>query len=117
MHRRSFLGALVGTFVVAVVSRLPWSPHGAVFRVIKVDPDGSGADYSGHLGAIVYNAERCCKNCSIIFAAWKPGEDVENGPAFCHDELTPVNAPARRIMAEAGAAYARGGAASFALAT
>jgi hypothetical protein len=97
MNRRNFLSATVTGITVYIVSRLPWHPHGAVFKVTWVDPECSGADYSGHLGHYVYNAKRCCRNCTMVFAAWAPGGDVENGPGFGHRELTPVNGPAKRI--------------------
>jgi len=100
MNRRSFLAAILAGIAAHVVSRLPWYPHGAVFKVTWVDPDCSGLDYSGHLGAYVYNAKACCLNCTMIFAAWKPGGDVDNGPCFGHRELTPVNRAARRIYDE-----------------
>ncbi len=100
MKRRTFLGALLTGALVALASRLPWMRYGAVFRVTQVDPDGSGMDYSGHEGSYVYNAQRCCKNCTLIFAAFAPGGDVDNGPEFCHGELTPINGAARRMMAE-----------------
>jgi hypothetical protein len=64
-----------------------------------VDPQGSGMEYSGHLGHFLYNAHRCCKNCQIIFAAWTPGGDNQNA-GFIDRELTPVNAEARRILAD-----------------
>ncbi len=98
MNRRSFLGAALSAAALYVVSRLPW--YGAVFRVARVDPSGSGMDYSGHLGKIVYNAERCCKNCQVIFAAWRPGGDVPNGPSFIDSELQAVNPAARRMLEE-----------------
>jgi len=118
MNRRSFLGAVVYGGFVWVASRLPGNRYGAVFRVVKIDPDGSGADYSGHLGAYVYNAQRCCPNCSVVFAAWTSGGDVEDGPSFAHGELSPVNGPAREIHATCQAAWDRAsmGRADFALA-
>ena len=100
MNRRGFLLATLYGATIWVVSRLPWYPHGAVFKVTYVDPDGSGMDYRNHLGAYVYNATRCCLNCTTIFAAWSPGGDVENGPSFCHRELTAVNPAAKRLMAD-----------------
>jgi hypothetical protein len=100
MNRRSFLTAALSAAALYVTSRLPWSPHGAVFRVVRVDPDGSGMEYSGHLGRVVYNAERCCKNCQVIFAAWRPGGDVANGPSFVDSELQAVSPAARRMLEE-----------------
>jgi len=118
MNRRGFLRAALSGVAIYVVSRLPWSKHGAVFRVTYVDKDGSGMDYSGHLGSYVYNATRCCKNCQIIFAAWKPGGDVDSGPSFIDHELTAVNPAAARILAEIRAAMQlrRGSTTDFALA-
>lgn len=100
LNRRGLLGAMLYGTAVYVVSWLPWCSHGAVFKVTWVDPDGSGMDYSGHLGLYVYNAKRCCQHCTIIFAAWTPGGEVDDGPCFGHRELTPVNPAAKRIMAE-----------------
>lgn len=98
MNRRSFLSTLVAGVLTWIVSRLPWEPHGAVFKVVKIDPDCSGAEMSGHLGMYVYNAKRCCKNCTIIFASFKPGGDISNGPFFGHSELEPVNNSAREMF-------------------
>jgi hypothetical protein len=99
MNRRTFLTTLSAAFAL-LVARLPWAPYGAVFRVTEIDEDGSGMELSGHLGSYVYNAKRCCKNCTTIFAVFKPGGDVDNGTQFCHGELTPVNAAARLVMDE-----------------
>ena len=119
MTRRGFLGALMSGALITIVSRLPWRPYGAVFKVTYVDPDGSGQDYAGLLGRYVYNAARCCQNCTIILAAFAPGGDVDNGPGFCHGALTPVNESARRMMVAVKArdALMRRGAAEFALAS
>ena len=117
MNRRGFLGAVLSGAAIYVVSRLPWNKYGAVFRVTRVDPDVSGAEYSGHLGSYVYNAERCCKNCEMIFAAFAPGGDVENGPGFVDTELTAVNPAARRILAEIQVSKRRYSSTEFALAT
>jgi hypothetical protein len=101
MTRRNVLGTLLYGVFLFVASQLFRNRYGAVFRVKYVDPNGSGQDYSGHLGAYVYNAERCCKNCQIIFAAFEPGGDVENGPGFyAPRELTPINREAKRLLAE-----------------
>lgn len=100
MNRRRFLLAFLSGLLVYAASRLPWSKSGAVFKVTYVDPDGSGMDYHSHLGSYVYNAKRCCKNCEMIFAAWEPGGDVDNGPGFVEGELTPVNNEAKRVVAE-----------------
>jgi len=66
----------------------------AQFRVVKIDPNGSGMDYSNHLGNLVDDAKRCCKNCTIIFAG-----DGEFGP-FTRQELEPLNDAARKIHLE-----------------
>jgi len=68
----------------------------AEFKVIKIDPEGSGLDYSGHLGLKITKAKRCCKNCTIIF-----GEDGghEIGP-FTRQELKPLNDAAKDIHNE-----------------
>jgi hypothetical protein len=100
MDRRNFLGVLLGGLSMYIASRLPWNNYGAVFKVIHVDPEGSGMDWSGHLGSYVYNAKRCCKNCTVIFAAFSPGGDVDNGPGFIGGELEPVNPAASRILAD-----------------
>lgn len=67
------------------------------FKVIKIDPEGSGMDYSGHFGAIVTNAKRCCKNCTVIFGT--VGKNTDFGP-FVPGELEPVNEEARAILKE-----------------
>ncbi len=101
MNRRHFLGVPLYGALVYILSRLPWTQrYGAVFRVTYVDKDHSGEEYSGHLGAYVYNATRCCTKCQVIFGAWKPGGDVDNGPGFADHELTPVNAAAARLLAD-----------------
>jgi hypothetical protein len=117
MNRRSFLGALLSGAALYVVSRLPWTNYGAVFRVSRVDPEGSGMDYRGLLGATIYNGSRCCKNCEIIFGAFSPGGDVDNGPSFIDTELTAVNPAARRILAEVAVSKRRYSTTEFALAT
>lgn len=101
MNRRGFLGALVYGVFLFVASRLPRNNYGAVFYVKYVDPHGSGMDYHGHLGSYVYNGKRCCESCQVLFAAFKPGGDVDDGPAFyAPTELTPINPAAERILAE-----------------
>jgi hypothetical protein len=98
MNRRSFLSAVLAGVSTYIVSRLPWEPYGAVFKVVKVDPDCSGMELSGHLGMYVYNAKRCCKNCTIIFGAFVPGGDISDGPFFSYSELEPINQPAKEIV-------------------
>ncbi len=100
MKRRRFLrGAMYDAFIF-VASRLPRHKYGPVFRVRYVDPQGSGMDFSGHLGAYIYNAKRCCLNCETLFGAFRPGGDVENGPQFIHHELKPVNPEASQLLDE-----------------
>lgn len=101
MHRRHFLLATLYGFLVFIAASIFKTKYGAVFQVVRVLYEGSGQDWSGHQGAYVYNATRCCSNCCIIFAAWAPGGDVDNGPSFVPHELRPVNAAARRILAVA----------------
>lgn len=102
MNRRNFLSiAIYGAFIY-VASRLPHNNYGAVFRITKVDPDGSGMDYHGHEGSYVYNAQRCCKNCQMVWAAWEPGGN-NNELGLGDHELTPINAEARKIIAEINA--------------
>lgn len=69
----------------------------AQFKVIKIDPEGSGMDYAGHLGMIVTDAKRCCKNCSVIFGTM--GERTDVGP-FIPGELEALNEEAKQIMSE-----------------
>lgn len=71
-------------------------PNDAVFRVVKVDPEGSGLDWSGHLGSLVDHAARCCRRCTIVFG--KIGGH-EIGP-FVRGELEPVNLAAQKIWNE-----------------
>lgn len=68
----------------------------AQFKVIKIDPDGSGIDYSGHLNAVIDNAKRCCVRCTIIFGQIK-GHEI--GP-FVRGELEPLNDEARKVHDE-----------------
>lgn len=66
----------------------------AKFKVIKIDPEGSGLDFSGHLNFTVENAKRCCKNCTII---WGTIGNTEVGP-FVRGELEPLNEEAKQIL-------------------
>lgn len=70
-----------------------FQPIGGKFRVIKVDPEGSGLDWNGHLGKIITGAERCCERCTVIFGYL---HHHEIGP-FVRGELEPLDAEARRI--------------------
>lgn len=63
----------------------------AMFKVVYVDPEGSGLDWSGHLG-VEFEGYRCCKNCTIIF-----GTDGNFGP-FVIGELEPLNEQAIEVM-------------------
>lgn len=69
----------------------------ANFLVVKVDPEGSGLDYSGHLGKVLVNAKRCCENCTVIFGTI--GSWTDFGP-FIQGELSPLNDEARAVEAE-----------------
>ena len=69
----------------------------AEFKVIKIDPEGSGADYQNHLGLVVTNAKRCCKNCAVIFGTI--GDNHDFGP-FIPGELEPINEEAKLIQSE-----------------
>lgn len=71
--------------------------NGAQFKVIKIDPEGSGMDYFGHLGVIVTNAKRCCKNCVVIFGT--VGTNTSFGP-FIPGELEPLNEEGKLIQQE-----------------
>ncbi len=64
----------------------------AKFKVIKIDPNGSGIDWSGHLG-MVFDGVRCCKNCTVIFGP----HDL--GP-FILGELESADDAAQEIMDE-----------------
>jgi len=68
----------------------------AKFKVIKIDPEGSGMDWSGHLGAIVTDAFRCCENCTIIFGSI---DDINNFGPFIIGELEPLNEEAEKLLA------------------
>ena len=70
---------------------------GAQFKVVKVDPNGSGFDYAGHLGATVTDARRCCARCTVIFGTI--GERSDFGP-FVVGELEPVNPDAVALQQE-----------------
>ena len=70
---------------------------GAEFKVIKIDPDGSGTDFAGHLGYTVRDAKRCCKNCSCIWGII--GDNSEIGP-FVMGELSPLNKEAEAVLFE-----------------
>lgn len=63
----------------------------AEFKVINIDPEGSGMDWSNHLGTI-FNGRRCCKNYTIVF-----GTDGNFGP-FVIGELEPLNYEAIEVM-------------------
>ena len=69
----------------------------AEFKVIKVDPEGSGVDFSGHLGMTISNAKRCCHNCTVIFGKTPSGMEI--GP-FIIGELQPLNEEANSIQNE-----------------
>jgi hypothetical protein len=77
--------------------------EGAQFIVIKIDPDGSGMDWKGHLWATIGKARRCCKNCQCI---WGERNGYEIGP-FIPGELSPLNAAARKIQDEINAFASR----------
>src|ERR1041384_8296693 len=85
----------------------------AEFKVIKVDPEGSGLDWGGHLGATIYHARRCCRNCSVIFGSFTSNrqdydptqpESASNDPTpvgpFIPGELAPLNQAARDMIQE-----------------
>ncbi len=69
----------------------------AEFKVIHIDPEGSGMDYAGHMGKTVYNAKRCCENCTVIFGDMSGLTDV--GP-FLLNELEPTNEEALEVRRE-----------------
>ena len=100
---RSPRGAgMLGAFTEFVDKKFP-PDEGAVFRVIKVDPEGSGTDWVGHLGARITNAVRCCQNCTVIFGKWNDTSDV----TFIPGELLALNDKARAIMDEIAPLVAR----------
>lgn len=83
----------------------------AEFKVIKVDPEGSGMEWSGHFGANIYNAKRCCLNCAVIFGSFVSGvchdpnkpESADNDPrpvGLVYGELEPLNEEAQEILKE-----------------
>jgi len=75
----------------------------AQFEVIKVDPEGSGIDYSGHLGATITNAKRCCPRCTCIFGRILSNGKVSDGEPigpFIQGELRPLNESAIAIQKE-----------------
>ncbi len=67
----------------------------AKFKVILIDPEGSGMDYSGHRGLIVTNAKSCCANCNIIFGTIN---GIEIG--FTPKELMPLNKEAMELKCQ-----------------
>jgi hypothetical protein len=110
MKRRGIIQGFLYTSLALVFPRLVRGSErpedGAVFRVVYVDPDGSGADLRGHLGRLVTNAERCCENCTMIFGTLskrKDGSPYEAG--FVRGELIPLNKQAMRIHGEIEAKY------------
>lgn len=68
----------------------------AEFKVVKIDPEGSGMDFANHLGKTIVDAKRCCNNCHVIFG--KLGE-IEIGP-FIPGELEALNQEAIDIQNE-----------------
>jgi len=70
----------------------------ASFKVVYVDPDGSGLTYSNHLGKTITNAFRCCENCTCIFG--KLGNSNQEMGPFITGELEPLNDEARRVQEE-----------------
>jgi hypothetical protein len=73
----------------------------AEFCVVKVDPEGSGMDFSGHLGMVVKDANRCCPRCTVIFGTLvgEEGTYPDAGP-FVPGELSPLNDEAKEIVTE-----------------
>lgn len=79
----------------------------AEFKVIKIDPEGSGMDYANHLGATIYRAKRCCSHCTVIFGSFvstpplliEEYDPIPVGP-FVHGELSPLNEEACEIIKE-----------------
>lgn len=69
----------------------------AKFKVVNIDPDGSGMEHRGHFGMILTDAKRCCENCTIIFGTI--GTNTDFGP-FVIGELEPLNDEALAIMDE-----------------
>lgn len=101
MVRRSFLAGLIG-LVVTLWFDFKWRNKGAVFQVVKIDPQGSGMDWSGHLGLHVTEARRCCQNCTLIFG-WL-GAFRGDMVGFCHEELKPLNSEAHALYKSIGEA-------------
>lgn len=77
---------------------------GAEFRVIHIDPHGSGMDYSGHKGKTVSDAVRCCANCVVIFGTVRGSTEAIG---FIPGELEPLNDEARAIQAQIDAEEAQ----------
>jgi hypothetical protein len=100
MKRRSFLKALFYAAMIGILSRLPGNKYGAVFQVVKIENEKTTGprDYDVPVGTIVYNGHRCCRNCSLVFAAFKPNGDWQNGPSFVDSELKPMNSEAADIL-------------------
>lgn len=69
----------------------------AEFRVVRVDPEGSGMDYSGHEGRTVTDARRCCVNCACIFGTI--GKNTSFGP-FVPGELEALNDEAHALLSD-----------------
>ncbi len=69
----------------------------AQFKVVKVDPEGSGVEYAGHLDMTVTGAKRCCSRCTVIFGTMGTTQDV--GP-FVPGELEPLNDEAKALVRE-----------------
>lgn len=67
----------------------------ARFKVVLIDENGSGMDFSGHLGAEVTNARACCRNCSIIVGDCG-GAEME----FTPNELAPLNDEASELLVD-----------------
>lgn len=67
----------------------------ANFKVIKIDPEGSGMDWAGHLGYLV-DGLRCCSNCSVIFHS-----DGNFGP-FIQGELESLDDEAELMLLDIG---------------
>lgn len=74
----------------------------AEFKVIKIDINGSGADYDDyHLGLTLTNGRRCCKYCPCIYGDIfiKGREYIKFGP-FILGELEPLNDAAHNLLQE-----------------
>lgn len=58
-------GGLLYSACVAVVSRLPWNPYGAVFRVVGIDEHADMGEHGADdLGRFVFNAVRTARSFS-----------------------------------------------------